>query len=250
MSQRWCWGDAARCLDLLRQHPADRRNLLLLARLPLAPHRLLQRLEGLAGGASVYRSLARLRESGLVAEWRIPLRHGSTPSLSFLTDLGIATVALDQGMRRLIWCISIACEAPICSDCCPDSRGTSPSTNCWESWPRRVRVVPIFSAGKNFGVGVRQWVAYIARSRWRFPPTRRWHGVTCRWTSCSCQTWAPFPCACSLLSSAGSRRYPHSTTTIFPPSSWPPPAPSALKSGVRRLRKQLGVVTCFPSRCA
>ncbi|HVC33233.1 MAG TPA: replication-relaxation family protein, partial [Chloroflexota bacterium] len=96
MSTDWRWRDAERNCAVLRSHPADRRNLLLLARLPLAPARLIQRLEGATGGASVYRSLARLAKAELVTGLRVPLRPGSAPRLLFLTDLGLAAIALDQ----------------------------------------------------------------------------------------------------------------------------------------------------------
>ncbi|HVC31903.1 MAG TPA: replication-relaxation family protein [Chloroflexota bacterium] len=98
MSPDWRWWDAERNLAVLRSHPADRRNLLLLARLPLVPPRLIQRLEGTAGGASGYRSLARLAKAELVTGLRVPLRPGSAPRLLFVTDLGLAAVALDQGI--------------------------------------------------------------------------------------------------------------------------------------------------------
>lgn len=98
MSPDWRWRDAERSVADLRDHPADRRHLFLLARLPLAPPRLISRLDGAAGGASAYRSLARLATAGLIAARRVPLRPGSSPRLLYLTDLGLAVVALDQGI--------------------------------------------------------------------------------------------------------------------------------------------------------
>ena len=65
------------------------------ARLVLA-EAAIERLYGLRGGASVYRCLARLRTMGLIAELRPALRPVRNPGLFHLTDLGIATVSVDQ----------------------------------------------------------------------------------------------------------------------------------------------------------
>ena len=55
-------------------------------------------LAGLRGGASVYRGLRRLLGGGLVGAVRVPLAPGHSPRLFYLTDLGVAAVALDQGV--------------------------------------------------------------------------------------------------------------------------------------------------------
>lgn len=88
------WRDAEAAASRLTE--SDRRALLLLVRLPLIWEAAIERLYGLRGGASVYRCLARLRTMGLIAEMRPALRPVRNPGLFHLTDLGIATVALDQ----------------------------------------------------------------------------------------------------------------------------------------------------------
>jgi hypothetical protein len=91
------WRDAELAAASLTEREGDRRTLLLLARLPFVYAKVVQQLAGLRGGASVYRSLERLEGAGLVATIRPPLRPGDAPRLRYLTDLGIATVAVDQG---------------------------------------------------------------------------------------------------------------------------------------------------------
>src|SRR5438093_3665995 len=93
------WRDAEAAARALRERSADRRTLLLLARLPLVGEPVLQRLANLRGGASVYRSLGRLASAGLVAGMRPPIQSGHAPQLWYLTDLGLAVVALDQGVE-------------------------------------------------------------------------------------------------------------------------------------------------------
>jgi len=97
MNQRGHWRDAELAAASLEKRESDRRTLLLLARLPFVYAKVIERLAGLRGGASVYRSLERLEGAGLVAAIRPPLRPGYAPRLHYLTDLGIATVAVDQG---------------------------------------------------------------------------------------------------------------------------------------------------------
>jgi hypothetical protein len=93
------WRDAEAAMHALQRRPADRRSLLLLASLPLLDEPVLRRLAGLRGGASVYRGLRRLADAGLIAAVRPPRRPGHAPRLWYLTDLGLATVALDQGVE-------------------------------------------------------------------------------------------------------------------------------------------------------
>lgn len=88
------WRDATSAAEALTD--ADRRILQPLVRLPLIWEGAIERLLDLRGGASVYRCLARLREMGLVDEIRPALRAGRNPGLLYLTDLGIATVAVDR----------------------------------------------------------------------------------------------------------------------------------------------------------
>src|SRR3954451_2021718 len=95
-STRPHWRDADAAARRLAERAADRRTLLLLARLPLADEALLERLAGLRGGASVYRSLARLAADGLAGAVRPRLQPGHAPQRWYLTDLGLAALAPDQ----------------------------------------------------------------------------------------------------------------------------------------------------------
>ena len=88
------WRDAEAAANRLTE--SDRRAILLLVRLPLIWEAAIERLYGLSGGASVYRCLARLRTMGLITEMRPALRPVRNPGLFHLTDLGIATVAVDR----------------------------------------------------------------------------------------------------------------------------------------------------------
>ncbi|HET8630722.1 MAG TPA: replication-relaxation family protein [Thermomicrobiales bacterium] len=91
------WRDASAAAAGLT--PGDRRLLTLLARLPLLPVAALARLLGLCGGASAYRRLAGLRESGLVAAATPALVAGRSPALWHPTDLGLAALALAEGVE-------------------------------------------------------------------------------------------------------------------------------------------------------
>jgi hypothetical protein len=88
------WADAEQALAAVREHTGEWNTLLLLARLPLLPTTVLERLEGLNGPACVYRRLARLMNAGLVTGIRPPVRPGHSPRLLYLTDLGIGALAL------------------------------------------------------------------------------------------------------------------------------------------------------------
>ncbi len=99
MSLRACWRDAEEAVRWLAGKNSVRSILLLLARLPLLSERVMERLGGLHGGASVYRSLEQIHDRGLVAAIAPALRPGHSPRLYYLTDLGLATVALDQGVE-------------------------------------------------------------------------------------------------------------------------------------------------------
>jgi hypothetical protein len=94
MSGQARWADAEQALAAVREHTGEWNTLLLLARLPLLPMTVLERLEGLNGPACVYRRLARLLDAGLVTGIRPPVRPGHNSRLLYLTDLGIATLAL------------------------------------------------------------------------------------------------------------------------------------------------------------
>src|SRR5438067_9114249 len=94
--ERQCWRQAEDEAKRLRRCPAQRRLLLLLASLPLLPEGVIERLAGLQGGASLYRELRCLAEAGLLTMISPPVRPGHAPRLWYLTDLGLATVALGQ----------------------------------------------------------------------------------------------------------------------------------------------------------
>src|SRR3954451_24786072 len=83
-----------RCTD------SDRRTLGLLARLPFLWAQAIASLQALAGPAAVFRGLARLEATGLVAYRRVPLRAGASPRLYFPTDLGLAAAARDADDGR------------------------------------------------------------------------------------------------------------------------------------------------------
>ncbi len=93
------WRDAEQAWERLRQRPSDRRNLWLLARLPLLPERVIEPLSGLRGGTSVYRSLQRLRADRLIGTIQPPITPDRAPRLHYLTDLGLAVVALGRGIE-------------------------------------------------------------------------------------------------------------------------------------------------------
>ena len=79
MSEAPTWRAAQEAAVQLAGRPGDRRTVLLLARLPLLPERVIRRLAGARGSASAYRSLARLRRVGLIAAIRPSLGPGPAP---------------------------------------------------------------------------------------------------------------------------------------------------------------------------
>ncbi len=97
MTRRVSWRDAEAAAKSLSD--ADRRLLLLLVRLPFSSVKLLAQLNGLSGAASVYRTLNRLRETGAVGALQSPFRSGHSASLLYLTDLGLATLAVAEGVE-------------------------------------------------------------------------------------------------------------------------------------------------------
>jgi hypothetical protein len=88
------WRDAVAAADRLTE--SGRRTLGLLAHLPLLWEGAIEQLSGARAGAPVYRCMARLRETGLVGEIHPALRAGRNPGLLYLTDLGVATLAVDR----------------------------------------------------------------------------------------------------------------------------------------------------------
>src|SRR5438132_627043 len=97
MNKRCHWRDAEHAARNLTQ--SERRMLLLLTRLPLIWAEAIAGLDGLQGPASIYRCLSRLSDAGLIRTIRPALRPGPSPRLPYLTDLGLATIAVDQGVE-------------------------------------------------------------------------------------------------------------------------------------------------------
>lgn len=91
---RLCWRDAEQAAARLT--PAERETLRMLIRLPFADVTLLTHLDGLSGGAATYRRVSRLRSTGLVAALRPPIDVGHSPALLYLTDLGLAVIAVAE----------------------------------------------------------------------------------------------------------------------------------------------------------
>ena len=96
MSERWRWRDAHDRLQALT--PGERRALLLLSRLPLLWADALGRIGGLGSAGTAHEIVGRLRAAGLVGSLQASFRSGRSPALLYLTDLGLAVVALVRGM--------------------------------------------------------------------------------------------------------------------------------------------------------
>ncbi len=160
MTRGLFWRDARAAAQALT--PAQRRLLLLLVRLPFAWVELLEQLNGLNGGASIYRTVEGLRERGQVGMLQAPLRPGHTPRLLYLTDLGLATVALDGGVEPT----ALACRGHVRGEDLLDlapglphlvaayellgalaaSQAGTPNLLAWERpWRRRYRPVGVKS---------------------------------------------------------------------------------------------------------
>ncbi|MCC6176180.1 MAG: hypothetical protein IT305_12815, partial [Chloroflexi bacterium] len=88
------WRDAVAAAERLAE--SDRRTLRLLSHLPFIWEGAIEQLSGARAGSPVYRCLSRLRETGLVGEIHPALRAGKNLGLLYLTDLGIATLAVDR----------------------------------------------------------------------------------------------------------------------------------------------------------
>jgi hypothetical protein len=93
-TDRLTWRDAEAAAERLTE--SDRRTLLLLSRLPLLWEYAIEQLYGLSGDTSVYRCLARLRGLGLIDQVHPALHAGRNAGLAYLTDLGLASIAVDQ----------------------------------------------------------------------------------------------------------------------------------------------------------
>ena len=88
------WQDAEEARRWLRDRPRCTAVLYLLTRLPFLDIRILQRLAGQQGPAAMYCSVARLRNAGLIASIQPPVYAPNSPHLWYLTDLGLASLAL------------------------------------------------------------------------------------------------------------------------------------------------------------
>jgi len=95
MMERRHWHDAEEARRWLQDRPRCHAVLYLLARLPFLDIRILQQLAGQHGPAAMYCSVARLRKAGLIASIQPPVYAPNSPHLWYLTDLGLATLALE-----------------------------------------------------------------------------------------------------------------------------------------------------------
>jgi len=93
--ERRHWCDAEEARGWLRDRPRCHAVLYMLARLPFLDIRILHQLAGQHGPAAMYCSVARLRTAGLISSIQPPVYAPNSPHLWYLTDPGLATVALD-----------------------------------------------------------------------------------------------------------------------------------------------------------
>lgn len=93
--ERCHWRDAEEARSWLQDRSTCRAVLYLLARLPFLDIRVLHQLAGQQGPAGMYRSVARLRNAGLISSIQPPAYAPNSPHLFYLNDLGVATIALD-----------------------------------------------------------------------------------------------------------------------------------------------------------
>jgi DNA-binding MarR family transcriptional regulator len=95
--ERCHWRDAQEAQSWLQERSTCRTVLYLLSRLPFLDIRVLHQLAGRHGPASMYRSVARLEQVGLISSIQPPVYAPNSPHLFYLTDLGVATIGLDLG---------------------------------------------------------------------------------------------------------------------------------------------------------
>jgi len=93
--ERRHWHDAEKVLRWLQDRPRCNAILYLLARLPFLDIRVLHQLAGQHGAAAMYCSVARIQKAGLIASIQPPVYAPNSPHLWYLTDLGLATLALE-----------------------------------------------------------------------------------------------------------------------------------------------------------
>lgn len=89
------WHDAEEARRWLQDRPRCSAILYLLARLPFLDIRILHQLAGQHGPAAMYCSVARLQRADLISSIQPPVYAPNSPHLFYLTDLGLATAALD-----------------------------------------------------------------------------------------------------------------------------------------------------------
>jgi DNA-binding MarR family transcriptional regulator len=95
--ERHHWREAEEARSWLQERPMCCTVLYLLSRLPFLDIRVLHQLAGQHGPASMYRSVARLEQAGLLSSIQPPVYGPNPPRLFYLADLGLATVGLDLG---------------------------------------------------------------------------------------------------------------------------------------------------------
>jgi len=93
--ERRHWHDAEEAQRWLQDRLRCHAVLYLLARLPFLDMRILHQLAGQHGPAAMYCSVARLQTAGLISSIQPPVYAPNSPHLWYLTDLGLATLALD-----------------------------------------------------------------------------------------------------------------------------------------------------------
>jgi len=96
VSHRFHWSDAEEAAASLATRPSDHHFLWALALLPLVPTKVLEPIFRLRGRTVVYRSATRLAEAGLIDAILPPVSAGSSSRLYYLTDLGLAALALHR----------------------------------------------------------------------------------------------------------------------------------------------------------
>jgi len=93
MSDRPRWQHALNAAQEIEPRQRDRWLLLTLAQLPFLCEEVLEQLAGVRS-RGLYRTVGRLLKSGLVAAIAPPLKAGHSPRLLYLTDLGVAALAV------------------------------------------------------------------------------------------------------------------------------------------------------------
>src|SRR5437660_773249 len=93
-----CWQDAFDTAERLETRVRDPWAVRTIAQLPFVSQAVLEQLAGIGPGG-LGRAATRLIESGLVATIAPSLAAAHDPRLFYLTDLGIATLAVRESVR-------------------------------------------------------------------------------------------------------------------------------------------------------